>query len=151
MASALHPGSVAGQRTVTTAADPTYQGYLILHIGFVALPIIAGVDKFFDLLGNWDGYLAPIVTQTLHMNAHSFMMIVGVIEIIAGLIVAVRPWIGGWIVAAWLWAIIVNLFFLAGQSGGIVYDIALRDFGLSLAAVALARISTMFNPRPLGF
>jgi hypothetical protein len=146
MATALHPGSVSEPRTMTLGREPTYQAYLILHIGFVVLPIVAGLDKFFDLMTNWDTYLAPVVTQTLNINAHAFMMIVGVIEIVAGLLVAVRPWIGGYIVAFWLWGIIVNLFLL-----GTGYDIGLRDFGLSLGALALARISAVFNPRPLGF
>src|SRR5256885_5765437 len=151
MATAFHPGSVTSPRAMPAMGDAAYQGYVILHIGFAALPIIAGVDKFFDVLTNWDTYLAPIVTQTLNMNAHMFMMIVGVIEIAAGLLVAVRPQIGGYVVAAWLAGIIVNLFFLTGQTGTLAYDIALRDFGLMLGALALARISTMFNPRPLGF
>src|SRR5262245_13785454 len=119
---------------------PADQAYLILHIGFAALPIIAGADKFFDRLANWDMYLAPraaqMITQWTGLTAHNFMMIVGVVEIIAGLLVAVAPRIGGWVVALWLWGIIANLF-MAGQS----YDIALRDFGLSLGAIALARLA----------
>jgi hypothetical protein len=145
MATVFHPGSVAEQHTVTAIGEPTYQGYLILHVGFAALPILAGIDKFFDLMANWDAYLAPIVTQTLNVTAHTFMMGVGVVEIVAGLLVAVRPRIGAYVVALWLWGIIANLFLLGGA-----YDIALRDFGLSLGALALARISTVFNRRPLG-
>src|SRR5262245_10494562 len=117
-------------------ARPTYQGYLILYAGFVALPILAGLDKFFHLLVNWDQYLAPLVTQILPVTAHTFMLVVGVIEVAAGLLVAVRPRVGACVVALWLWGIILNLLLAGG-----FYDIALRDFGLSLGALALARLS----------
>ena len=127
------------------AARPAYQAYVILHVGFAALPIIAGVDKFFHVLVNWDVYLAPIVTQYLPVTGQTFMLAVGVIEIIAGLLVAIRPRIGAIVVALWLWGIIVNLLLVPG-----FYDIALRDFGLSLGALALARLSREFNPKPLG-
>jgi hypothetical protein len=130
---------------VSAAARPAYQAYVILHIGFAALPIIAGVDKFFGALVNWDQYLAPAVTQFLPVAGHTFMLAVGVIEIVAGLLVAFRPGLGAYIVAAWLWGIIVNLFLVPG-----FYDIALRDFGLSLGALALARLSQEFDPKPLG-
>jgi hypothetical protein len=131
--------------TSSLAAQPAYQAYVILHVGFAVLPVIAGVDKFFHLLVNWDQYLAPIVTQYLPVTGHTFMLAVGVIEIIAGLLVAVRPRIGALVVMVWLWGIIVNLFLVPG-----FYDIALRDFGLSLGALALARLSREFNPKPLG-
>lgn len=130
----------------STAARPAYQSYLILLAGFSALPIIAGVDKFFHLLVNWDQYLAPLVTQFLPVSGHMFMLAVGVIEIAAGLLVVFRPRIGAYVVALWLWGIIVNLLLVPG-----FYDIALRDFGLSLGALALARLSQEFNAKPLGF
>jgi hypothetical protein len=146
MATALHPSSVTGPALRPAAyAEPAYQAYMILYVGFVALPIIAGADKFFHLLTNWDTYLAPIVTQTLGVSAHTFMLVVGVIEIIAGLLVLVRPQIGAYVVGLWLLGIIGNLFMLGGA-----YDVALRDFGLALGAFALARLSAEFNPRPLG-
>jgi len=126
-------------------ARPAYQAYLILHMGFAALPLLAGVDKFFHLLVNWDQYLAPLVTRILPFSGHTFMLAVGVIEIAAGLLVLFRPRIGAWGVALWLWGIIGNLLLVPG-----FYDVALRDFGLSLGAVALARLSREFNPRPLG-
>jgi hypothetical protein len=132
-------------RTTSRAAQPAYQAYVILHVGFAALPVIAGLDKFFHFLVNWDQYRAPIVTEYLPVSGHTFMLTVGVIEIVAGLIVAFRPQIGAYIVAIWLWSIIVNLFLVPG-----FYDIALRDFGLSLGALALARLSREFNPKPLG-
>jgi hypothetical protein len=146
MATVLHPRSVPDPGIRVSAWDqPTYQAYAFLYAGFIALPIVAGLDKFFDLLTNWDTYLAPIIPQTLGISAHTFMLIVGVIEIVAGLIVALRPQIGAYIVGLWLLGIIVNL--LIHQAA---YDVALRDFGLLLGAFALARLSTVFNPRPLG-
>jgi len=123
---------------------------MVLYVGFIALPIIAGADKFFDLLTNWDTYLAPIVPQTLGISAHTFMLIVGVIEIVAGLLVLVRPEIGAYVVGLWLLGIIVNLIILSAQTGTRAYDIALRDFGLAIAAFALARLSAEFHPRPVG-
>lgn len=115
---------------------PANQAHQILHWGYTALPILAGADKFFDLLGNWDKYLAPVFPQILNVSGNLFMYGVGVVEIVAGLLVAFRPRYGGYLVAAWLWGIIVNLLLLGGY-----YDIALRDFGLSLGALALARLS----------
>jgi hypothetical protein len=125
---------------------PAHQAYLILYVWFIVLPIVAGLDKFFHLLVNWDLYLAPVVAQVLPFSGHTFMLIVGVIEIVAGLIVAIRPRIGAYIVMLWLWGIVVNLLLCAN-----FYDIAVRDFGLSLGALALARLSKEFDPKPLGF
>ena len=116
--------------------DPTYQGYQILHVGFTVAPILFGLDKFFHVLVNWDQYLAPVVSGWLGGHGHAFMLAVGVVEIIAGLLVAFKPRIGGYVVAAWLWGIIINLLLIPG-----FYDIALRDFGLSLGALALARLA----------
>lgn len=123
-----------------TSARPAYQAYLILHIGFTVLPIVMGVDKFFDFLGNWDMYLAPLVPRVTHLSDHTFMMAVGVIEIVAGLVVAFRPRIGACVIVLWLCGIIVNLLLIPG-----FYDIAMRDFGLLLGAAALARLSREFG------
>jgi hypothetical protein len=109
---------------------PSYKAYKILQAGFVAAPVLAGLDKFFDCLVQWSIYLSPLVSQMV--NAQVFMKIVGVIEIAAGLIVAVKPKYGAFIVAFWLVGIILNLLSIPGY-----YDIALRDFGLCLGAVAL--------------
>ena len=122
------------------SAPPARQAYHVLHFAFVAAPIIAGIDKFLHLLVNWDMYLAPWIANLSPVSTHSLMMIVGMIEIIAGLIVALKPRVGAWIVFAWLWAIIINLLTYSG-----FYDIALRDFGLSLGAAALARLSVDFD------
>jgi hypothetical protein len=112
------------------------QAFRILRFGFIVAPIVAGLDKFFNLLTDWDKYLAPVVSDTLGVQPHSFMMVVGVIEIVAGIVVAVRPRIGGYVVAAWLLGIIVNLLLVGGY-----LDVALRDLGLVLAALALARLA----------
>jgi hypothetical protein len=145
MATALHPSGTGFVGRLTATVGGSAQAYTILYVGFAVLPIVAGADKFFNLLVNWEMYLAPLATEIVPVTAATFMMIVGVIEIAAGLLVALRPRIGAYVVAAWLWAIIVNLLLVPGY-----YDIALRDFGLSLGALALARMSTAFNPRPLG-
>jgi uncharacterized membrane protein YphA (DoxX/SURF4 family) len=116
--------------------SPSLQAFWILRIGFTVAPILAGLDKFFHLLTNWDQYLAPVVDRMLGGYGHEFMLVVGVIEVIAGVGVAIVPRIFAWIVAAWLCGIIVNLL-MAGD----YYDIALRDLGLVFGAVALARLS----------
>jgi len=139
---ALNTGTTdrpAASQFSIVSVRPAQQAYFILYAGFVALPILAGADKFLHLLVNWDQYLAPLVTQILPVSAHTFMLIVGVIEITAGILVALRPRIGACVVALWLWGIIVNLLLIPG-----FYDIALRDFGLSLGALALARLSQEF-------
>jgi hypothetical protein len=123
-------------------ADPVFQAYWLLRIGFTAAPILFGADKFADLLTNWDKYLAPWVNNLVPGTAHQAMYAVGVIEIIAGLVVLVRPRIGAYLVAAWLLGIIVNLLSIGGY-----YDVALRDFALLLAALTLARLAKAF-PQP---
>jgi hypothetical protein len=122
--------------------SPAYQAYQILHIAFVVAPVIAGADKFFHFLVNWDQYLSPSVTRTLPVSGHTFMLGVGLIEIVAGLLVAFMPAIGGVVVGAWLCGIILNLLSIPGY-----YDVALRDLGLALGAFALARLATEFDVR----
>ena len=128
-------------RSPAVRDNPAYQAYLALRIGFVAAPILFGLDKFTNLLTDWTTYLAPGIDRLVPGSAAGAMMAVGVIEIVAGLIVAVRPKVGGYLVAAWLAGIITNLLL-----GGDHYDVALRDFGLLLAALALARLATAFQP-----
>ena len=128
------------EATAVRVSSPSYQAYQILHIAFTAAPIVAGVDKFYHFLTNWEMYVSPIVPRLLGVSAHSFMLGVGVIEIIAGFIVAVAPRIGGWIVGLWLCGIIVNLLMIPGY-----FDVALRDFGLALGAFALARLSVNYS------
>src|SRR3954469_125958 len=122
-------------------ADPAYQAFWLLRIGFIVAPIAFGLDKFAHVLVNWDKYLAPEFTDLFHVQAHTLMYGVGAIEIIAGLVVAFRPRFGGYLVAAWLAGIIVNLLTYPG-----FYDIALRDFGLLLGALTLARLAAAFTP-----
>ena len=126
--------------TAVRVDSPSYQAYQILHVAFTVAPIIAGIDKYFHFLVNWDLYLAPIVPKTLHIGAHMFMLGVGAVEVIAGLLVAIAPRIGGWVVGLWLCGIIANLLMM-----GAYYDVALRDLGLALGAFALARLSADFS------
>lgn len=126
------------------AADPAEQAFMILRAAFTVAPILFGADKFFHLMVNWDKYLAPVLSDPLPFTPHQLMYAVGVTEIIAGLVVAIHPRLGGPVVAAWLLGIIVNLLLIPG-----FYDVALRDFGLFLAAVALSRLATKYDPRPL--
>ena len=124
--------------------NPAYQGFLILWLGFVAAPILFGLDQlFFNKLTTWEQYLAPVFRDHSPLDPRGTMMVVGAIEIVAGLLVLVRPRIGAYVVAAWLAGIIVNLLLL-----GDYYDIALRDFGLLIGALALARLAAVF---PAGF
>lgn len=129
-------------RTEELARNPERQAYQLLHWGFVAAPVIAGLDKFAGLLTNWDAYLAPPIARMLGAAAHPFMLVVGVVEVVAGLLVAIRPRIGAYVVAAWLGGIIVNLL-LSGR----YFDIALRDFGLMLGALALGRLAQVHDRR----
>lgn len=120
----------------TTHPHSSHQAYQILHLGFTVLPILAGLDKFFEVLADWDRYLAPLFPQLLSISPETLMSLVGIIEIVAGLVVFFKPRLGGYLVMLWLWGIILNLLLIPGY-----YDIALRDFGLSLGALSLARLA----------
>ena len=119
---------------------PAYQAYQILHVGFVAAPVLAGLDKFLHVLTNWDAYLAPAIARLSPIGGHGLMLAAGAIEIAAGALVALKPKIGGYVVAFWLWGIILNLLLIPNY-----FDIALRDFGLSLGALALARLGAEYE------
>lgn len=121
--------------------DPTYQAFMLLRTAFTVAPIAFGLDKFFDILTNWENYLAPVINDIMPGSAHQVMLMVGVVEIAAGVLVALRPYIGGYVVAAWLAGIIVDLLLIPD-----FYDVALRDFGLFIAALALARLAAAFRP-----
>jgi hypothetical protein len=146
----IRPSSAesAGTRATVTAhargSDPARQAFVVLRGAFTVAPVVFGADRFFDLLVNWDGYLAPVAARPLPFTSHQLRYAVGVAEIIAGLLVAVHPRLGGVVVAGWLGGVIVDLLLLPG-----FYDIALRDFGLFLGAVALCRLAARFDPRPL--
>ncbi len=122
------------------AQNPALQAYQLLHVAFFLAPIVAGADKFFHYLVDWDQYLSPMAARLIPVPPATFMKGVGVVEIVAGLLVAFKPSIGGWVVGAWLLGIVLNLIALHGY-----YDIALRDFGLALGAFALARLSVAFE------
>ena len=136
------PNAAASQVATidTNSASPAYQAFRILHLGFVVAPILAGLDKFFHLLVNWDQYVPPLVARFSPIGAHNLMLVVGVIEIAAGLGVAWKPRIFAYVVAAWLAIIIANLLLIPGY-----FDVALRDFGLFLSALALASLSRQFE------
>ncbi|WP_225801229.1 hypothetical protein [Streptomyces sp. NK15101] len=121
-------------------ADPGYQAFVILRTGFTVAPVLFGLDKFADLLVDWPAYLAPWIDDIVPGSAQAAMYAVGVIEIVAGIVVALAPRFGGWLVAGWLAGIIVNLLTIPGH-----YDVALRDFGLLLGAVALARLARKYH------
>jgi uncharacterized membrane protein YphA (DoxX/SURF4 family) len=122
-------------------SDPAYQGYMLLRLGFAVAPMLFGIDKFFNVLVDWEKYLAPWINRILPGTASDVMYIVGVVEIAAGIAVALKPRYGAYLVAAWLAGIIANLLSYSGY-----YDIALRDFGLMLAALTLARLASKFDP-----
>jgi uncharacterized membrane protein YphA (DoxX/SURF4 family) len=121
----------------TTTDRGARAAFVILRTAFAVAPIAFGLDKFFGLLTDWDQYLAPWIDAIVPGSAHQAMLAVGVIEVVAGVLVALRPTVGGYVVAAWLLGIVVNLVTM-----GQYYDIALRDVGLMLGALALARLST---------
>ena len=130
-ASAAHTSSEVLRRA---RSDPAYAAFLLLRIGFTVLPIVFGLDKFTNVLTKWEVYLAPWIVDMSPISAHQVMLVVGVIEIVAGVAVAIKPRYAAYIVAAWLAGIIVNLLSYPG-----FYDVALRDVGLLLAALTLGR------------
>lgn len=133
-------GIASTPRETAAAASGSYQAYQILRTGFTVAPIVAGLDKFFHLLVNWDQYLPPSLNNLTGGHGHQLMLAVGVIEIVAGLGVAFKPRLFAYVVSAWLLLIVINLLMIPGY-----FDVALRDFGLSLGALALARLSSEFD------
>lgn len=126
-----------GSKAVTAErSNPSYQAYQILHVGFTAAPILAGIDKFFHLLCNWDQYLAPWVAGLSPVSGRTLMQTAGVVEAAAGVLVAIKPRLGAPVVGAWLCLIMVNL-----TTMGTYFDVALRDLGLALGAFALWRLA----------
>jgi uncharacterized membrane protein YphA (DoxX/SURF4 family) len=138
-------GVAAAPRSTSLAErvrrDPAYQSFWLLRIGFTVAPIFFGADKFANVLVNWERYLAPWIRHASPLSATHTMHVVGVIEIVAGVAVAIKPRYAAYIVAAWLGGIIVDLLSYPGY-----YDIALRDFGLLLAALTLARLASKYDP-----
>ena len=145
MAATTHPRGLdrttgAGARAVSD--DPAGQAFWLLRIAFTAAPIAFGLDKFFNVMVDWPLYLAPWIDDLAPGSAHDFMLAVGAVEVLAGLLVAVAPRYGAYLVAAWLGTIILNLLSHSGY-----YDIALRDFGLMLGALTLARLAVVRGRR----
>lgn len=122
-------------------SDPAYGAFLLLRIGFTALPILFGIDKFTNVFTTWENYLAPWIVDLSPISGYQVMLVVGVVEIAAGLAVAVKPRYAAYVVAAWLAGIIINLVSYPG-----FFDVALRDFGLLLAALTLARLASVYDP-----
>jgi uncharacterized membrane protein YphA (DoxX/SURF4 family) len=141
------PTAAPGRLVSQIRTDPAYQSFWLLRIGFTVAPIAFGADKFANVLVNWEKYLAPWIRHLSPLSATHTMYVVGVIEIVAGLAVAVKPRYAAYIVAAWLGGIIVDLLTYSG-----FYDIALRDFGLLLGALTLARLASKYDAPglPLG-
>jgi uncharacterized membrane protein YphA (DoxX/SURF4 family) len=143
--SALHdrPAAPAAPRFAAALRDRDagYHAYLMLRLAFTVAPIAFGLDKFFNVLVDWPIYLAPWVNDVMPGNAQDVMHVVGGVEILAGVLVALKPRYGAPVVAAWLAGIIVNLLTVPG-----FYDVALRDFGLMLGALTLARLALSYDP-----
>ena len=146
MATAQHAPAAATPRAVPLATrDAGRDAFLMLRIAFAVAPIAFGLDKFFNVMVDWPQYLAPWINDILPGSAQDAMYAIGVVEIVAGLCVALRPRYGALLVAAWLGGIIVNLLTYSGY-----YDIALRDFGLMLGALTLARLASRYDPPGFG-
>jgi uncharacterized membrane protein YphA (DoxX/SURF4 family) len=139
-----HAGSPNGGDVVPARADwrdPRYQAFSLLRLAFTVAPIAFGLDKFFNVLVDWPTYLAPWINDIAPGTGQEFMYFVGAIEILAGISVALKPRYGAYVVAGWLAGIIISLLTYSG-----FYDIALRDFGLMLAALTLARLASVYDP-----
>lgn len=137
-----NPAFSASKKTTDEASltNPAYQAFVILRTGFTVAPILAGLDKFFSVLVNWDQYLPGSVNRMLGGHGHEFMYAVGVVEIVAGIGVLLKPKLFAYVVALWLVLIIVDLLMIPGY-----FDVALRDLGLAIGAVALGRLSQTFS------
>jgi hypothetical protein len=131
------PATAEDPVVTQTRARSADQAFTLLRTVFTVAPILFGLDKFTGVLTDWDRYLAPQIDHMIPGSAHQAMLLVGVVEIAAGVLVGVLPRIGGYVVAAWLAGIIVNLLLV-----GDYYDVALRDFGLLVGALAVARLAT---------
>lgn len=143
MVDTAHPSSDSRARTLP-AQGPVHQAFLVLRTAFVVAPIVFGADKFTNWMVDWDRYLAPVLADPLPMSPDQAMYLVGIIEIVAGIVVALHPKLGAGVVAAWLVGIILNLVLL-----GDYWDVALRDVGLLAGAIALQRLAAAYDPRPL--
>jgi hypothetical protein len=123
--------------------DPRYQAFALMRLAFTVAPIAFGVDKYFNVLVHWPKYLAPWINNIAPGSGQDFMYFVGAVEILAGVVVAIKPRYGAYLVAGWLGGIVIDLLSYSG-----FYDIALRDFGLMLGALTLARLAAVYD-RPI--
>ncbi len=138
----VHPRIGPLQETWQRAStEPAYGAYTLLRVGFIALPLLMGLDKFFNLLTDWPGYLAPWIVAIIPLSAQHAMFVVGAVEIVAAIAMVIKPRYAAYIVAAWLAGIVIDLLTFSG-----FYDVALRDFGLMLAALTLARLASVYDP-----
>src|SRR5947209_11017261 len=135
--------NVEASATRTPVERAAYQAYLVLRVGFTVAPILFGIDKFFNWTVHWPDYLAGWINNIVPGSGQDLMYVVGAIEIVAGLLVALAPRIGALVVAGWLFGIVINLL---TKNAPQYYDIALRDFGLMLGALTLARLSLSVVP-----
>jgi hypothetical protein len=126
-----------------TYPEPIHQAFRFLRFAFVMLPIIAGVDKFFDVIANWDQYLSGPIASGVGITVHQFMMLFGAIEVVIGFGIAVFPRAFSYVFAGWMFIVSANLILLGGY-----YEMVLLNLGLMCAAVALAQLSEVFNPVP---
>jgi hypothetical protein len=140
MQQVFHEAAIGRELDESAVTSHAREAYQILRIGFTAAPIIAGIDKFTHLLVNWDQYLPSFVNRMVGGHGHELMLVAGAIEIVAGLGVFFKPKIFAYVVSAWLVLIIANLLMIPGY-----FDVALRDLGLALGALALARLSQTFD------
>jgi hypothetical protein len=141
IAAALRPIPIPTSKLLRS--DPAAQAFMLLRITFTVAPILFGLDKFAEvMISDWPKYLAPEFNDLIPGNGQDAMYIIGAVEIVAGLVVAVSPRVGGLLVAGWLGGIIVSLLLVGGYA-----DIALRDFGLLLGALTLARLATAYSRR----
>jgi len=138
---AATPGTTTSVQSDVSGA--AYQSFWLLRIGFTVAPILFGIDKYFNWAVHWPNYLAPWINHLVPGSGQQFMYVVGAVEIGAGLLVAFAPSLGAFVVAGWLGGIILNLLTVDPPK---YYDIALRDFGLLLAALTLGRLALAFAP-----
>ena len=141
IAAALRPIPIPTSKLLRS--DPAAQAFMLLRITFTVAPILFGLDKFAEvMISDWPKYLAPEFNDLIPGNGQDAMYIIGAVEIVAGIVVAVSPRVGGLLVAGWLGGIIVSLLLVGGYA-----DVALRDFGLLLGALTLARLATAYSRR----
>lgn len=134
------PVGVRPRLSEVRGTEPGYQAYSMLYVGYIALPLIAGLDKFAHYLVDWDKYLSPLALALIGGRITGFLSLVGLVEIAAGVLVAVKPRLGSIVVSLWLLGITANLLMMPGYR-----DIALRDFGLALGAFSLWRLSRQYR------